>query len=139
MHSILYYIYKETLIMKKIISTTNAPAAVGPYSQGVQIGNVIYFSGQVPLDPATGKLVDGDVAAQTRQVIKNIDALLKSQNLTADHVVKATVFITNMDDFATINTEYAKFFANNPPARSCVQVSRLPLGAEVEIEVIAHI
>ena len=125
--------------MKKIISTTNAPAAVGPYSQGVQIGNVIYFSGQVPLDPATGKLVDGDVAAQTRQVIKNIDALLKSQNLTADHVVKATVFITNMDDFATINTEYAKFFANNPPARSCVQVSRLPLGAEVEIEVIAHI
>ena len=124
--------------MKKIISTTAAPGAVGPYSQGVQAGSIIYFSGQVPLDAATGKLVEGGVAAQTRQVLKNIDALLKSQNLTAENVVKATVFITNMDDFAAVNAEYAKYFSTNPPARSCVQVSRLPLSAEVEIEVIAY-
>jgi len=123
---------------KTILHTPTAPAAVGPYSQGVATAcGFHFFSGQVPLDPKTGKLVEGNVAAQTIQVLKNIDALLSAHGMSADNVVKATVFITDMGQFATVNFEYAKYFVKNPPARSCVEVSKLPLGAEVEIEVIA--
>jgi len=124
--------------MKKIISTTTAPAAIGPYSQGVQIGDFYYFSGQIPLSPATGKIVDGGIEAQTKQVLQNIDSLLKSQNLTAEDVIKTTVFLLDLNDFATVNQEYATYFDTNPPARSCIQVARLPLDSLVEIEVIAH-
>jgi len=124
--------------MKKIIRTDKAPAAVGPYSQGIAIKDLIFFSGQIPLDPKTGKLVNGDVTVQTAQVLQNIDALLTSQKLTAANVVKATVFLQDLNDFASVNTEYSKYFGTLPPARSCVQVARLPLDALVEIEVIAH-
>lgn len=122
---------------KKIINTKNAPSAIGPYSQGVELDNLIFFSGQIPLDPQTGKMIEGDVKAQTIQVLKNIDGLLKSVNLNAEDVVKTTVFITDMSNFASVNEEYAKFFNSNPPARSCVEVSKLPLNAQVEIEIIA--
>ena len=123
--------------MKQIINTKNAPVAIGPYSQGIKTNNLMFFSGQIPLDPTTGKVVDGGVKEQTKQVLKNIDALLKSQKLTAENVIKTTVFLKDMADFATVNTEYATFFNTNPPARSCVAVSGLPLGVLVEIEVIA--
>jgi len=124
---------------KQIISTNTAPVAIGPYSQGVKAGDLIFFSGQIPLDAVTGKLVDGGVIEQTVQVLKNIDALLKSQGLTSKNVVKATVFLVDLGDFAKVNAEYAKYFAVEPPARSCVQVSKLPMGSLIEIEVIAHI
>ena len=124
--------------MKRVIYTESAPKAVGPYSQGVAAGDFIFFSGQVPLDPATGKLVAGGISEQTRQVLKNVEALLESESLTAKNVVKATVFITDMNDFSAVNAEYAKYFTGNPPARSCVEVSKLPLDALVEIEIVAY-
>jgi len=124
-------------IDKTIISTPNAPAAIGPYSQGVMVGDFIFFSGQIPLCPQSGKLIGGGIKEQTRQVLKNIDALLKSQNLAAESVVKATVFLTDLNDFGTFNELYAEYFNTNPPARSCVQVCKLPMGASVEIEIIA--
>ena len=123
--------------MKRIVSTTHAPAAVGPYSQGVAANGFIFFSGQIPLDPATGQMVAGGIKEQTRQVLKNIDALLKSEGLTTENVVKATVFITDMNLFGEVNEIYAQYFKTNPPARSCVQVCNLPKDALVEIEVTA--
>ena len=122
---------------KRIISIADAPAAVGPYSQGVALQNLVFFSGQIAIDPKVGKLIDGDVVAQTKQILKNIDNLLKSEGLTAENVVKTTVFITDITKFATVNAAYAEYFSSNPPARSCVEVSALPLGALVEIEIIA--
>jgi len=122
--------------MKQIINTPNAPQAIGPYSQGVKAGNLIFFSGQIPLG-LDGNIVGSDVLTQTKQVLKNIDALLASQNLTAENVIKATVFLKDMNDFSTVNGEYAKFFIVNPPARSCIEVSRLPKDVLVEIEIIA--
>lgn len=123
--------------MKKIINIPDAPKAVGPYSQGVNYNDLFFFSGQIAIDPQNSKLIEGDVVAQTKQVFKNIDALLKSQNLTAQNVIKTTVFLTNLSAFAEVNAEYAKYFSSAPPARSCVEVSKLPLGALVEIEIIA--
>ncbi|NLH95665.1 MAG: RidA family protein [Synergistaceae bacterium] len=123
--------------MKKIISTENAPAAIGPYSQGVWAGDFLFLSGQIPIDPKTGSLVEGDAAAQAEQVLKNITALLESQGLTLRHVVKATVFSTDMGTFAAVNEVYGRFFSEEPPARSFVEVSALPKGALVEIEVVA--
>ncbi len=123
--------------MKKIIATDTAPKAIGPYSQGIEANGFLFFSGQIPLDPDTGKLADGGIAEQTRQALKNIDALLKSQGLFAQNVVKATVFITDMSQFPAVNAEYGKYFSVDPPARSCVEVAKLPMGAAVEIEVIA--
>lgn len=123
--------------MKKIISTEKAPGAVGPYSQGVEINGFVFFSGQIPLDPATGKPTEGSITEQTRQVLKNIDALLTSENMTAQNVVKTTVFLTDMNQFSLVNQEYGKYFTLGQPARSCVEVAKLPLGAAVEIEVIA--
>ena len=122
--------------MKKCIATQAAPAAVGPYSQGVQAGNVVYLSGQLGIDPSTGKMAEGGVAAQARQSLSNILALLDSLGASPEQVVKTTVFLADMADFQTVNAEYAKVFSKDCPARSCVAVKALPLGGLVEIEAI---
>lgn len=122
--------------MKKCIATQAAPAAVGPYSQGVQAGNMVYLSGQLGLDPATGKLAEGGVAAQARQSLSNVLALLDAVGASPEQVVKTTVFLVDMADFQTVNAEYAKVFSRDCPARSCVAVQALPLGGLVEIEAI---
>lgn len=124
--------------MKKIVSTQNAPAAVGPYSQAVWAGDFLYCSGQLGLVPATGKLAGDDVTAQAEQALKNVKAVLESQGLTPANVVKVLVFLTDMANFKSVNEVYAKVFDVDPPARSCVAASALPLGGLVEIEVIAH-
>ena len=122
---------------KDVISTPNAPAAVGPYSQGIRVGDIFFLSGQIPLDPATGKLVEGDICAQAEQCCKNVVALLESQGLTTANVVKTTVFLQSMGDFAAMNAVYAEFFTEGQyPARSAVEVGALPRGALVEIETI---
>jgi 2-iminobutanoate/2-iminopropanoate deaminase len=123
--------------MKKIISTNEAPAAIGPYSQAVRSGSLLFCSGQIPLDPKAGKIVSGDITAQTRRVLDNIAAVLRAEGLNFDHVVKTTIFLTNLGDFQAVNEIYGSYFKQNPPARSTVQVSALPKGANVEIEVIA--
>ena len=122
---------------REIISTQKAPAAVGPYSQGVKANNLIFTAGQLPLNPETGKLVEGGVEEQTRQVMKNLAHILEAAGTGLDRVVKTTIFTTDLADFATINQVYGSFFAGDPPARSTVQVAALPLGARVEIEVVA--
>ncbi len=122
--------------MKEIIFTEEAPKAVGPYSQATKVGNMVYLSGQLGLDPATGKLAEGGVAAQAKQALANIQALLKKIGATPENVVKTTVFITDMANFAEVNTEYAKVFTKDFPARSCVAVAQLPLNGLVEIELI---
>ena len=123
--------------MKNIISTTNAPAALGPYSQGIDAGSIVITSGQVPIDPATGAVVEGGIAAQTRQSLTNVQAVLAAAGLTMENVIKTTVFLKNMNDFAAMNEVYATFFTGNPPARSAVEVARLPKDVLVEIEAIA--
>jgi 2-iminobutanoate/2-iminopropanoate deaminase len=123
--------------MKKIISTTEAPGAIGPYSQAVRSGSFLFCSGQIPLDPKSGQIVAGDIAAQTRRVLDNIAAVLKAEGLNFDNVVKTTIFLTNLGDFQTVNEIYASYFKQNPPARSTVQVAALPKRANVEIEVTA--
>ncbi len=120
-----------------IVQTDAAPKAVGPYSQAVWAGDLLYCAGQIPLDPLTGDLIDGDVTAQTVRVLDNIKGLLESQGLTLDRVVKTTVFLQKMDDFAAMNAVYSRYFPHEPPARSTIQVARLPKDAMVEIEVIA--
>jgi 2-iminobutanoate/2-iminopropanoate deaminase len=123
--------------MKKTISTSEAPGAIGPYSQAVRNGSFLFCSGQIPLDPKSGQIVPGDIAAQTRRVLDNIAAILKAEGLTFDHVVKTTIFLTDLADFQTVNEIYASYFNQAPPARSTVQVPALPKGARVEIEAIA--
>ena len=123
--------------MKKIISTSEAPGAIGPYSQAVRSGRFLFCSGQIPLDPKSGQIVPGDIAAQTRRVLDNIATVLKAEGLTFDHVVKTTIFLTNLGDFQTVNEVYGSYFKQDPPARSTIQVAALPKGANVEIEVIA--
>jgi 2-iminobutanoate/2-iminopropanoate deaminase len=123
--------------MKKIISTKEAPAAIGPYSQAVRSGRFLFCSGQIPLDPQSGEIVAGDITAQTRRVMENVAALLQAEGLTFNNVVKTTIFLTNLGDFQTVNQIYGSYFKNDPPARSTVQVAALPKGANVEIEVIA--
>ncbi len=122
---------------KEVISTTNAPAAIGPYSQAIKAGGFVFISGQIPLDPATGTVVPGCVGCQAEQSLKNLSAILESQGLATSDVVKAAVFIKDMHDIATVNGVYAKYFAENAPARSCVEVGRLPKDVLVEIEAIA--
>jgi 2-iminobutanoate/2-iminopropanoate deaminase len=123
--------------MKKPIFTSEAPAAIGPYSQGIRSGRFLFCSGQIPLDPKSGEIVSGDIATQTRRVLDNIAALLRIEGLTFDNVVKTTIFLTNLGDFQTVNEIYGSCFKHDPPARSTVQISALPRGANVEIEVIA--
>lgn len=123
--------------MKRIVSTNQAPAAIGPYSQGVRSGGLLFSAGQIALDPSTGQLVPGDVAAQTRRVLENLSAILKAEQLSFGQVVKTTMFLADMNDFQIVNEIYATYFRENPPARSTVGVAALPKGALVEIEVIA--
>lgn len=119
------------------VATDKAPKAVGPYSQAVRAGDFLFCAGQIPLDPASGILVAGGIKEQTERVLENIKAVLASQGLGLDRVVKTTVFMTNLADFAAMNEVYAQHFPSNPPARSTVQVAALPKGAQVEIEVVA--
>ncbi len=124
--------------MKTIIRPKNSPAPVGPYNHAVRIGDLLFCSGQIPLDPSTGNLVSGDVRAQTERGLENVKAILADQGMTFANVVKSTVFMTNLGDFAAMNEVYARYFTADFPARSTVQVSALPRGANVEIEVVAH-
>lgn len=124
--------------MKTVISTTNAPAAIGPYSQAIRVGNIIFTSGQIPIDPATGSFVEGGIKEQTRQSLLNVKAILNEAGTTMDHVIKTTVFMADMNDFAEMNCVYSEFFNTPYPARSAVAVKTLPKGALVEIEVIAE-
>ena len=121
----------------EIITTDKAPAAIGPYSQGVKAGGFIFFSGQIPLDPATGLVVDGDIAAQAEQVMQNIGAVLHAAGVGFEAVVKSTIFLTDLADFGVVNEIYGRRFPAAPPARSTVEVKGLPRGVRVEIEVIA--
>ena len=123
--------------MKKIISTNEAPGAIGPYSQAVRIGSFLFCSGQIPLDPKSGQIGPGDIAAQTRRVLDNIAAVLRAEGLSFDHVVKTTIFLSDLGDFQTVNEIYGSYFRQDPPARSTVQVSALPKGAKIEIDAIA--
>ena len=123
--------------MKKIIATTNAPQAIGPYSQAVETQDMLFISGQIPIDPATGQIVEGGIKEQTVQVLKNIIAILEATNLNYNNVVKTTVFLTDMANFKEMNEIYANCFKENPPARSTIAVKALPLNALVEIETIA--
>ena len=121
----------------KVISTQKAPAAIGPYSQAIQIGNLVYTSGQIPIDPTTGKFAEGGIKEQTRQSLLNVKAILEEAGLTMKNVVKTTVFMADMNDFADMNAIYAEFFSEPYPARSAVAVKTLPKGALVEIEAVA--
>jgi 2-iminobutanoate/2-iminopropanoate deaminase len=123
--------------MKEIVKTDKAPQAIGPYSQAVKAKGLLFVSGQIPLDPVTGQLVYGGISMQARQVLNNIKAILEKEGLTLADVVKATVFLQDMNDFTELNTIYGEYFSAEPPARSCVQVARLPRDVSVEIEVIA--
>ena len=125
--------------MKEIISTENAPGAIGPYSQAIKTGNMVFVSGQIPIDPATGNFVSDEVAAQTEQVLKNLSAVLEAAGSSLNDVVKTTVFLADMNDFAVMNEVYARFFSENKPARATVQAARLPRDARVEIEAIGLI
>ena len=123
---------------KQIIEPAGSPAAVGPYNHAVRVGDLLFCAGQIPLDPATGDLVKGDIKVQTERVLQNVKAILEDQKLTLANVVKSTVFLTNLADFAGMNEVYAKYFTSDFPARSTIQVGALPKGANVEIEVVAH-
>lgn len=123
--------------MKKVISTTNAPAAIGPYSQAIEANGMLFISGQVPIDPATGKVVEGDVTAQAEQVMKNLEAILTAAGYDFSHVVKSTCLLSDMANFAAMNAVYGSRFKENPPARVAYAVKTLPLNVLVEIDVIA--
>ncbi|MBC7370270.1 MAG: RidA family protein [Bdellovibrionaceae bacterium] len=124
--------------MKKIISTDKAPKAIGPYSQAVQLGDFLFCSGQIPIDPKTNEVFTGDIKTQTEMVMKNIEGVLAAADLNFSNVVKTTIFLSSMNDFTTVNEVYAKSFPGSPPARSTVAVAGLPKGVNVEIEVLAH-
>ncbi len=122
---------------KEIIHTDKAPAAIGPYSQGIKAGNLLFVSGQTPINPATGKLVEGNIQLQTRQVLNNIKEIVTASGASMDNIVKATVYLADFNNFAKMNEVYAEFFKTDKPTRVCVEVSRLPLDAAVEIDAIA--
>jgi 2-iminobutanoate/2-iminopropanoate deaminase len=122
---------------KEIISTDKAPAAIGPYSQGIRANGLIFFSGQIPLDPFSGEVVLGDIAVQAELVMKNIEALLTASGTGFQDIVKTTIFLTNLADFTVVNEIYGRRFSGEPPARSTVEVKALPKGVDIEIEVIA--
>ncbi len=125
--------------MRQAVSSTSAPKAIGPYSQAIKAGNLLFVSGQVPIDPATGNLVDGDISAQTHRVCRNIGEILTAAGTSFDAVVRSTVYLLDMNDFAKMNDVYATYFSSPAPARATVQVARLPKDAKVEIDVIASI
>lgn len=122
---------------KEIILSKKAPAAIGPYSPALKVGNLIFASGQVPVDPRTGKMIEGDIEAQTRRALENLKAVLKPYSIGLENVVKATIFLKDMNNFSRVNKVYGEYFKEKFPARSCVEVSRLPKDAEIEIEAIA--
>ncbi len=124
---------------KQVIKTEKAPKAIGPYSQAIQAGNFLFLSGQIPLDPKTGELVKGDIQQQTQQVLENINGVLESQRLGMEDVVKVTIFLKDIGNFNQVNEVYALYFPSSPPARSTVEVAKLPRGADIEIEAIALI
>lgn len=124
---------------KTIIATADAPAAIGPYSQAVQTGNLLFTSGQIPYVPSTGELVSKDIREQTKQCLENVKAILTAAGTELTNCIKCTIFIKDMNDFAAINEVYGSYFQNNPPARSCVEVARLPKDVDIEIEAIALI
>lgn len=123
---------------KQVISTAMAPKAIGPYSQAIVAGNLVFTSGQIPLDPSTQQMVEGDVRAQAERVMENLAAVLEAAGASFESVVKATIFLVDLNDFAAVNEIYGKRFPRNPPARSTVQVAALPKGARLEIELVAH-
>ncbi|MCJ8277013.1 MAG: RidA family protein [Bdellovibrionales bacterium] len=124
--------------MKKVIETSNAPAPVGPYSQAIEMDGTLYCSGQIPIVPETGDILTGDVQEQTKQVMKNAEAVLKEADYSWGDVIKTTIFMTDLGDFAKMNEIYASYFGDQPPARSCVQVAALPKGVNVEVEILAR-
>jgi len=124
---------------KGVVSTRTAPAAIGPYSQAIRAGNLLFVSGQIPLDPQTGQLVAGDVRAQTRQVLSNLAAIVNAAGSSLDRAVKTTVYLLDLSEFSAMNEVYAEFFGDAPPARATVQVARLPRDAAVEIDLIAEV
>jgi 2-iminobutanoate/2-iminopropanoate deaminase len=125
--------------MNEVVATENAPGAIGPYSQAIKANGMVFCSGQIPIDPATGQFVSDDVAGQTEQVFRNLEAVLEAAGTSLAKVVKTTVFLADMDDFAAMNDVYARFFTENKPARATVQAARLPRDARVEIECIATV
>jgi 2-iminobutanoate/2-iminopropanoate deaminase len=125
--------------MREAVSSSSAPKAIGPYSQAIKAGNLLFVSGQVPIDPATGNLIDGDIATQTHRVFKNIGEILKAAGTSFDAVVRSTVYLQDMNDFAKMNEVYGTYFSSPAPARATVQVARLPKDAKVEIDVIASL
>ena len=122
----------------KVIKTSKAPKAIGPYSQGIEHNNFVYTSGQIPLNPETGKLVEGDFKKEVTQVLNNVDAVLKEGGSSLDKAIKLTVFVTDLGKFPELNEVFESFFGENPPARSALQVSALPLGVRIEIEAVGH-
>lgn len=126
---------------KQVIKTDKAPAAIGPYSQGIKVstGELLFTAGQIPMDPGTGEIVSGDIQIQTRRVLENLKAVIESGGSSLDKVVKVTVFLKDMNDFAAMNEMYDQYFGNNPPARSAVQVARLPRDVDIEIECVAEV
>jgi 2-iminobutanoate/2-iminopropanoate deaminase len=124
-------------VEKEIILSKKAPAAVGPYSPALKVGNLIFASGQIPIDPKTGKMIEGDIEAKTRMVLENLKAVLGPYSISLENVVKTTIFLKDMNNFSRVNKVYGEYFKEEFPARSCVEVSRLPKDAEIEIEVIA--
>lgn len=125
--------------MRQAVATDHAPKAIGPYSQAVKAGNLVFVSGQIPIDPATGALIDGDIAAQTHRVMKNLTAILEAAGTSMDAVVRCTVYLADMDDFAAMNAVYGSYFTEPAPARATIQAVRLPKDARVEIDVIASL
>jgi 2-iminobutanoate/2-iminopropanoate deaminase len=123
--------------MKEIVSTPNAPQALGPYSQAVKAGGFVFVSGQIPIDPATNQVIEGDISRQTERVLENLSAVLQAAGSSLDHAVKVTVFLKNMEEFAAMNSVYGRYFKDKPPARSTVEVARLPKDVLVEIDIIA--
>ncbi len=126
-------------MQRRTIVSDKAPAAIGPYSQAVAAGDWVFLSGQIPLDPDTGALVTGDIKAATIRVMENLRAVLRAADLTFDHVVKTTIYLIDLNDFAAVNAVYAQYFPNNPPARATVQVAALPRGVAVEIDAVAFL
>ncbi len=125
--------------MRQAVATEKAPKAIGPYSQGIRAGNLLFVSGQVPIDPATGALIEGDIAAQTHRVMRNLTAILEAAGASMDHVLRCTVYLADMNDFAAMNEVYGSYFSQPAPARATIQAVRLPKDARVEIDLIAEI